>query len=108
MFHFSDEELKRIIEMCLDRGVLRLDLVGPPPPAGERPNWDEVEFIADFGDVIGQAFQTAYYEFRDDLRALFDTDVLELVIFPKTNLELPPDAPGFVRERLYTHPPDPE
>jgi hypothetical protein len=91
-----------------NRSPLRVDLVGPPPADGERPNWEEVDFIADFGGVFGDAFRAAFYEFYDDLREVFDTDILNLLIFPLGPVGNSPDPDGIIRERLYTQPPESE
>ena len=70
-----EDKRDEIAVLCRKYGVLRLYVFGSVLSEDFRPGESDVDMLVAFGPMDGHTKAHAYFDMRDELRGLLDTDV---------------------------------
>ena len=69
-----EQQHTRLVQLCRDHGVRRLDLFGSAAKGTFDPATSDFDFLVDFGDYEPD-IATRYFDFVEALRELVDRDI---------------------------------
>ncbi|MBA2693021.1 MAG: nucleotidyltransferase domain-containing protein [Rubrobacter sp.] len=75
MFHFTDEEKKKVREACERHGVDRLDLFGSATGEGFDEEHSDLDFVVSFADHRPSNLFDRYFDLKEDLERILDREV---------------------------------